>query len=803
MTQVDPVVLQLRADLANYRAELSNAQRLSDAKLDAIEKRGFAMGQSIQRSFNLATKSALQFAAGMATLQTARELLALADEAKSLDAQLRLATAGFGSFNQAQQDVQRIADVTRSGLSDTAALYGNFARASKEMGASQAEAARATETFSKTLKISGADAAESASATLQFGQALAAGALRGDELNSILEASPRLARLLAESMNQPIGQIKAMGEAGQLTSDKLLRALTEKKFTEGIDAEFEQLPVTFDQAMTKIENAALVTFGAFDRGGEFSTMLANFVSDGADGFRDLASAAEAAGVSIRSDFAGMAAAIEPLIDGIKEAIQWMETLSSHQQAQGSKEFLLGSAQDFQRWTGGKGVIGRAATRFIDAHNAEQRSRERQLAYDKIAPMLGQYDVMGNPIAKPGHFAPPASKKKKGRKGSGASAADKAAREEERYQDELGHLRVDQLRAQSDYTSSLEDKYAAVLAALDEELASFVRQTETHKGLAPAKRALLIAEKTAAINAERRNAMLDKERDLAEERYKNETEANRLAQADADAALSIANTREEQYAIEQRILKLKQSQERAEYERLLKSRDVNEVIAGQAGLAKLDQRQATQTEDLHRKYGSPLEKYAQQLNASSIGDQVESLVVDELQSVRDGIHNAMHKALGIKDPLIAGLLDILLDEILFKPLAQKLAGAGGGGGGGLLGSIASVGLSLFGRASGGSVMGGHLYRVNEAAGAGRAEAFMPQGSGKIIPLGRMDALSGAGSGPKVFNITVDARNSVTPSGFAQELSTHILRQAQAMDAQTARAVVKAVPSRVQQYQRDGY
>src|SRR3546814_9842048 len=71
--------------------------------------------------------------------------------------------------------------------------------------------------------------------------------------------------------------------SSDLTADKLLRALTDTKFTASIDAEFKQMPVTVDQAMTQVHNAAIVTFGAFDQGGEFSTMLANFVSGGADG----------------------------------------------------------------------------------------------------------------------------------------------------------------------------------------------------------------------------------------------------------------------------------------------------------------------------------------------------------------------------------------------------------------------------------------------------------------------------------------------------------------------------------------
>src|SRR3546814_9033421 len=87
----------------------------------------------------------------------------------------------------------------------------------------------------------------------------------------------------SSDLDVPVGSLRAMAEQGELTADKLLRALTDTKFTASIDAEFKQMPVTFDQAMTQVHNAAIVTFGAFDQGGEFSTILAHFVSGGADG----------------------------------------------------------------------------------------------------------------------------------------------------------------------------------------------------------------------------------------------------------------------------------------------------------------------------------------------------------------------------------------------------------------------------------------------------------------------------------------------------------------------------------------
>lgn len=250
-------------------------------------------------------------------IQLARAFLDITDKAKKMDATLRLAIPGTVSLAQAQANVARIANTTRSALEPTAELYGKVSRQAAEMGKSHDSAARATETFAKTLKISGAAQSEVDSVTRQFGQALASGVLRGDEFNSVMENSPRLARLLADSLGKPVGELRKMAEEGKLTSDILYNALTDRRFTDRIDAEFNQLPKTFAEAMTMVKNSAMITFSEFDQGGGFSNMIVDFFIGGADGMKDMAANAEEMGMSIRGTLEGLADAWQPFRDAAK------------------------------------------------------------------------------------------------------------------------------------------------------------------------------------------------------------------------------------------------------------------------------------------------------------------------------------------------------------------------------------------------------------------------------------------------------------------------------------------------------
>jgi tape measure domain-containing protein len=384
---------------------------------------------------------------GVSVGALARDFLDIADKAKGIESQLRLATASFGDYGQAQTDVQRIAKETRNDLAATSSLYGNFVRSSQDLGKTQAQAARATETFSKALKIGGADTNAAASATLQFGQALASGVLRGDEFNSIAEASPRILQLLADALGVSRGEIRGLAEEGKLTSEVLYKALTETKFTDGIDTEFRQLPVTFGESMTAVSNAAITVFGAFDSGGEFSTMLANFVSNGAAGFATLAGKAEEFGVEAKATIEGLASAFAPVEESGASTIDFLR--SKFKGLRGEIADLLGATDDIRNFGRDlpslvgpeSGYIGRflapymqkapaANTKgaFLSSFEASERTSRRRLA-DKAGNRDSVFRFEGDPLDlanyRPPAPARPAAPKASGKAGGGKLPKAKA------------------------------------------------------------------------------------------------------------------------------------------------------------------------------------------------------------------------------------------------------------------------------------------------------------------------------------------------------------------------------------------
>jgi tape measure domain-containing protein len=93
------------------------------------------------------------------------------------------------------------------------------------LGGEQQDALSITESISQALRLSGASATEARSSLLQFGQALASGVLRGEELNSVLEQTPRLAKAIAEGLGVTVGQLLKMGKEGELSATRIIAAL--------------------------------------------------------------------------------------------------------------------------------------------------------------------------------------------------------------------------------------------------------------------------------------------------------------------------------------------------------------------------------------------------------------------------------------------------------------------------------------------------------------------------------------------------------------------------------------------------
>lgn len=202
-------------------------------------------------------------AVGMTSaLAAVKAVIGKADEWTNLNNRLRLVTKDQAAFVAAQQDVVQIAKATRQPLGATAELYQRIAMNQDALGLSGAGLARVVETISKTMVISGSSAAAAEGALIQLGQAFASGALRGEELNSVLEGAPALAQEIAKGLNVPMGKLRELGQAGKLSADQVIKAL--ERQASAVDQAFGKMDVTVGQSLTLLNTNLSEMIGRAD-----------------------------------------------------------------------------------------------------------------------------------------------------------------------------------------------------------------------------------------------------------------------------------------------------------------------------------------------------------------------------------------------------------------------------------------------------------------------------------------------------------------------------------------------------------
>jgi len=194
----------------------------------------------------------------------AKDIADTADEYSNLSARIKIATGDGEGFKTAFQGVFDIAQRTGTAVESVGTLFTRLSANSKELGISNQSVLGIVEEVSQALQLSGASTSEAANSITQFSQAVAAGTLRGQDLNSVLEQAPRLARALADGLGVTVGQLKALGASGSLTSAQVVAALQGQ--SAALQAEFDQLPPTVGRALTNLSNSWTQYVGEADKG---------------------------------------------------------------------------------------------------------------------------------------------------------------------------------------------------------------------------------------------------------------------------------------------------------------------------------------------------------------------------------------------------------------------------------------------------------------------------------------------------------------------------------------------------------
>lgn len=249
-------IAQARSQLVGANAEI---QEMAEGYRRAAEQeenlnRGLRSGSNAAGGLLGKVKGIVATLAAGAGLN---KLIGLSDQMTSTTARLNLMVDDGGSVEALEAKIMASAQRSRAAYLDTAGAIATMGSNAGAAFSGNDELIAFMEQINKQFVIGGATAQGQSAAMLQLTQAMAAGALRGEELNSILENAPGIARAIESYMGIAEGSIKKYAEQGLITAEVVKNAMFAA--ADETNAKFESMPMTWAQIWTNMQNRALST----------------------------------------------------------------------------------------------------------------------------------------------------------------------------------------------------------------------------------------------------------------------------------------------------------------------------------------------------------------------------------------------------------------------------------------------------------------------------------------------------------------------------------------------------------------
>lgn len=378
-----------------------NARNLGN-ELNSIERKGEFASKSMD-SLSVATRALAGHMAGLLTVGSA---ISKMDTYTGLQNRLKLVTNNQAELNKATEDTFRIAQKTYSAWDSVLQVYQRFSDNAKMLNLTMDDTARLTETVSKAVAISGASAEAADAALVQFGQALASGTLRGEELNSVMEQTPALAKAIAQGMGITVGELRSFAAEGKITSQEIVKAL--RNVESDVDALFGKTDITIGQSLTLLNNEITKFVGEASQGSGAAQALSGSIKVLAENLESISYVAILGGTALLTKaIATQVSALNTKLGSLvannaASQLQKQKSIESAKAALAEAEAHLANVRATNAETQAKFGASAASARYVlAASNVEKATKAVTVAQGKSASMAGlvsgAWGLIGGPI----------------------------------------------------------------------------------------------------------------------------------------------------------------------------------------------------------------------------------------------------------------------------------------------------------------------------------------------------------------------------------------------------------------------
>lgn len=239
-----------------YQAQVNQTKR---AIGDLADSQG-ALGPGFQ---DMAGRLAAIVGVAYTVQQAAGAFFTIADAVVTMEDRMRGAVSSEEEFERSLERLEETSDRVRIPLAQTSDLFIGMVRPLKEMGFSAATTADTVAALSAGLVTSNVKGQKAAEVIAQLNKGLQTGVIRGDAFKAMLDNAPTLIQALTDGLRVSRAELIRMAEAGEITTEKFVTALSRQS-----DALLEQADTmrsTVGDAMGTLGDKVNKVVGSIDK----------------------------------------------------------------------------------------------------------------------------------------------------------------------------------------------------------------------------------------------------------------------------------------------------------------------------------------------------------------------------------------------------------------------------------------------------------------------------------------------------------------------------------------------------------
>lgn len=254
MTQCIQIAQRMANVMDDVRYSTLNVETATASTAQTMQDMASRMSQTNTQGASLLT-TVRNLAGAFIGMQSIQWLVGTSDQLTQINARLQLMTGSAEAAAAANDQIYQAAMRARGSYTDMADLVSQLGTLAGNAFTDTGEIVAFAEQLQKQMALSGTSTQAAQAAMLQLTQGLSSGALRGEELNSVLEQTPMIAQTIAEYMGVTTGEMRELASEGAVTADVVKNAILGA--ADETNATFAQMPMTWGQVWTMMQNMAI------------------------------------------------------------------------------------------------------------------------------------------------------------------------------------------------------------------------------------------------------------------------------------------------------------------------------------------------------------------------------------------------------------------------------------------------------------------------------------------------------------------------------------------------------------------